>query len=48
LVLVTPGRFQNFFEDLSSLSKGEAAPDLARIEQLAKEYGIEILGPPLS
>jgi mannose-6-phosphate isomerase-like protein (cupin superfamily) len=48
LVLITPGRFQRFFEDLSALSEGEAAPELARIEQLAKEYGIEILGPPLS
>jgi mannose-6-phosphate isomerase-like protein (cupin superfamily) len=48
LVLMTPGRFQHFFEDLSSFSNGHAAPDPARIEQLAKEYGIEILGPPLS
>jgi mannose-6-phosphate isomerase-like protein (cupin superfamily) len=48
LVLATPGRFQHFFEDVSALSGGETAPDLAQIEQLAEQCGIEILGPPLS
>ena len=44
LVPVTPGGFHHFFEKLSSLS----SPEPARLEQLAKEYGLEILGPPLS
>jgi quercetin dioxygenase-like cupin family protein len=44
LVMVTPGDIHHFFQKLSSLS----SPDPARLEQLAKEYGIEILGPPLS
>lgn len=44
LVMVTPGSFQHFFEKLSSLG----SPDPTRLEQIAKEYGIEILGPPLS
>jgi len=48
LAVVTPGRFQQFFEDLSSLSQSQAEPDRGRIEQLGAQYGIEILGPPLS
>jgi quercetin dioxygenase-like cupin family protein len=44
LVMVIPGGFHHFFEKLSSLP----APDPARVAQVAKEYGIEILGPPLS
>ena len=44
LVLITPGGFHQFFEKLSSLQ----SPDPAPIEQVAKEYRIEILGPPLS
>src|SRR5215470_5425016 len=42
LVMVTPGGFQQLFEELSSLSVGAATPDPVRIERLAKEYGIEI------
>ena len=49
LVMVTPGAsFQQFFEELSSLNKGLPAPDLVRTEQLMKDYGLELLGPPLS
>jgi quercetin dioxygenase-like cupin family protein len=48
LTLVTPARLQSFFEDLSSLGNGQATPDQTRVEALAEEYGIEILGPPLS
>jgi quercetin dioxygenase-like cupin family protein len=44
LAMVTPGGFHQFFEKLSSLS----SQDPARLDQIAKEYGIEILGPPLS
>ena len=48
LVMVTPGDFHRFFEELSSLNKGLPTPDLARTEQLMNEYGMEVLGPPLS
>jgi mannose-6-phosphate isomerase-like protein (cupin superfamily) len=48
LVMVMPGDFHRFFEELSSLNKGLPAPDLVRTEQLMKSYGIELLGPPLS
>jgi hypothetical protein len=48
LVMVTPGGFNRFFEDLSSLNRGLPVPDLARTEQLMKNYGMELLGPPLS
>ena len=43
LVMVTPGGFHHFFKRLSLQSQ-----DPARLEQLAKEYGIETLGPPLA
>jgi quercetin dioxygenase-like cupin family protein len=48
LVMVTPGGFQRFFEELSSLNSGLPAPDLIRTEALMLECGIELLGPPLS
>ena len=48
LVMVTPGGFQQFFEELSSLNSGLPTPDLVRTERLMLEYGIELLGPPLS
>jgi quercetin dioxygenase-like cupin family protein len=34
LVMVTPGGFHRFFEELSSLNRGLPAPDPARTEQL--------------
>jgi hypothetical protein len=48
LVMVTPGGCNRFFEDLSSLIRGLPAPDLLRTEQLMRDYGLELLGPPLS
>jgi quercetin dioxygenase-like cupin family protein len=48
LVMTTPGGFSKFFEALSAANKGLAVPDLARSEQIMNEYGMEILGPPLS
>jgi quercetin dioxygenase-like cupin family protein len=48
LVMVTPGGFHQFFAELSSLNKGLPAPDLVRTEQLTKDYGMELLGPPLT
>jgi quercetin dioxygenase-like cupin family protein len=47
LVIVTPGGFQQFFEELSALNCGLPALDL-RTERLMRDYGIELLGPPLS
>jgi quercetin dioxygenase-like cupin family protein len=48
LVMVTPGGFHRFFEELSSLNRGLPAPDLVRSEWLMNKYGIELVGPPLS
>jgi quercetin dioxygenase-like cupin family protein len=48
LVLVVPGGFHHFFEELSLFSKQPSASDPAGVERIAKKYGIEILGPPLS
>jgi hypothetical protein len=48
LVLFTPGHFQQFFEELSSLIKVLPTPDLVRVEQLMNKYGVEVLGPALS
>ncbi len=44
LIMVTPGGFHHFFEKLFSIQSS----DPARLEPSAKEYGIEILGSPLS
>jgi quercetin dioxygenase-like cupin family protein len=44
LVVVIPGGFHHFFEKLSSLQ----LQDPVGLAEVAKEYGIEILGPPLS
>jgi quercetin dioxygenase-like cupin family protein len=47
LVMVTPGGFDQFFEELASLNRGLANPDLAGMERLMKAYGMELLGPPI-
>lgn len=48
LVMVTPGGFNQFFEELSSLNKGLPFPDLPRTEELMNSYRLDLLGPPLS
>jgi mannose-6-phosphate isomerase-like protein (cupin superfamily) len=48
LVMTTPGRFNLFFEELASLNAGRSTPDMAGTERLMNDYGIELLGPPLS
>jgi mannose-6-phosphate isomerase-like protein (cupin superfamily) len=48
LVMVTPGGFDQFLRALSALNKPLPAPDFTRTEQILKEYGLELLGPPLS
>ncbi len=47
LVMVTPGGFHQFFEEVSALNHGLPAPDLAGTERLMNAYGMELLGPPL-
>ena len=48
LVMFAPGGFQRFFEELAVLNVGLRAGDLAPVEQLMNNYGVEVLGPPLS
>jgi quercetin dioxygenase-like cupin family protein len=48
LVMVTPAGLDQFFEDVTALNKGLDQPDYARVEELMKSYGMELLGPPLS
>jgi hypothetical protein len=48
LVMVNPGNFQRFFEQLSALNRGLPVPDLVQTEKLMNDYGIDLLGPPLS
>ncbi len=48
LVMTTPGGFSDFFADLAAANAGLATPDFARSEQIMNDYGIELLGPPLS
>lgn len=48
VAMATPGRFSQFFEELVLLNEGSSAPDFVRIGQLASQYGIELLGPPLA
>ena len=48
LILVMPGRFSLFFEELSELNAGLSTPDVAGTQRLMTDYGIELLGPPLS
>jgi len=48
LVMVMPGAFQRFLEELSLLTKGQPGPDLGRVERLMNNYGIELLGPAIS
>jgi quercetin dioxygenase-like cupin family protein len=48
LVVVTPGGFNEFFEELSLFSQQASVSDKAGIEPIARKFGIEILGPPLA
>ena len=45
VVTILPGGFERFFEEVSA--RGLAAPkDLPALQELAREYAVEILGPP--
>ena len=46
--MVTPDRFNLFFEERSSPNRGRSTSDMEGRESLANDYGIEVLGPPLS
>lgn len=48
LVVVTPGGFDRFFEEVSAWNKGRPAPDLEKTEKIMNQHGLELLGPPLS
>lgn len=49
LVMTTPGTdFNQFFVALSAHNMGLVAPDLPSSVQIMMEYGIEMMGPPLS
>jgi mannose-6-phosphate isomerase-like protein (cupin superfamily) len=48
LGMVTPGRFLLLLEELAALNAGRSTPDVEGTERLANDYGIEMLGPPLS
>ncbi len=48
LVMVTPAGLERFFEDVTIMNKDLARPDFERIEKLMQNYGMELLGPPLS
>jgi hypothetical protein len=48
LVMVTPGGFNQFFEELSCLNRGLPFPDLPETEKLMNSYGLDLLEPPLS
>jgi quercetin dioxygenase-like cupin family protein len=48
LVMVTPAGFDRFFMDLDALTRGQAQPDFAKVERLMNDYGLELVGPPLT
>jgi quercetin dioxygenase-like cupin family protein len=48
LVMVTPAGLERFFEAVSVLNEGLTQPDFAGTERLMQDYGMELLGPPLS
>ena len=48
LVMVTPAGLERFFDEVDALNAGLSTPDFAGTERLMKEYGMELLGPPLS
>jgi mannose-6-phosphate isomerase-like protein (cupin superfamily) len=48
LVMTTPGGFERFFAEAEAANEGRTEPDFARLEQLMNQYGMELLGPPLS
>lgn len=49
LVMTTPGvNFNQFFIALSDCNKGLPVPDFQRSEMIMNEYGIDLVGPPLS
>jgi mannose-6-phosphate isomerase-like protein (cupin superfamily) len=48
LMITTPGHFNLFFEELAALNAGQSMPDMAAVERLMNDYGVELLGTPLS
>ena len=48
LVMITPAGLDRFFEDVTVMNKDLSQPDFAAVEKLMQDYGMELLGPPLS
>ena len=48
LVMVVPAGLDRFFEELSAGTLAGQLPDMAFLNNLAQQYGITILGPPLA
>jgi quercetin dioxygenase-like cupin family protein len=45
MVMLTPGGFEEFFEQVGALSPQEQA-DIPRVIEIAKKFGLEFLPPP--
>jgi quercetin dioxygenase-like cupin family protein len=45
MVVLTPGGFENFFEEINTLTP-QQQQDIPRVLEIAKKFGLEILPPP--
>src|SRR4051812_5753619 len=48
LIATTPGAFSGFFVELSAATPPGALPPLDRLDAIGKEYGLTMLGPPMT
>lgn len=46
MVVITPGGFEGFFEEVGAMSPQQQQRNIPRIMELAKKYGAEILPLP--
>jgi quercetin dioxygenase-like cupin family protein len=46
MVVITPGGFEEFFEEVGAMSPEQQQQNIPRCMELAKKYGAEILPPP--
>lgn len=46
MVVITPGGFEQFFEEVGAMSPQQQQQNIPRCMELAKKYGAEILPPP--
>lgn len=48
LVLLTPGGFEDFFDEVSRVPvPAHGPPDMAKLTEIARRYQLELAGPPL-